>query len=67
MSIDILVGLHVWNTIDKHEVRRGKLREPVAKKTELGWVLSGLCAQQSCFASSHAMVYHGLKGEDAAR
>ena len=63
VSIDVLVGLQVWNTIDKHEVKMGKLREPIAKKTELGWVLSGLCAEQSLFTSSHAMVYHGMKGE----
>ena len=57
------MGLQVWNTIDKHEFRRGGLREPVAKRTELGWVLSGLCAEQSFFTSAHAMVHHTM-GEE---
>ena len=60
VDIDILVGLQVCNTIDKHEFKRGGLREPVAKKTELGWVLSGLCAEQSFFTSAHAMVHQTI-------
>ena len=63
VDIDILVGLQVWNAIDLGEQKRGKPREPIAKKTELGWVLSGLCAEQSFFTSQSCMVHQVMSSE----
>ena len=40
-EIDVLLGLEVVNELDLLERISGGHREPVAKKTRLGWVLSG--------------------------
>ena len=42
MTVDILAGNEICAQILAGKLRRGKLREPQAKLTRLGWVLSGL-------------------------
>ena len=41
-AVDILAGNEICAQILEGQLRRGKLREPQAKLTRLGWVLSGL-------------------------
>ena len=42
LEIDILVGNEICGQILLDKTRRGKKTEPFAKKTKLGWVLSGV-------------------------
>ena len=47
VDIDLLVGLQVWYSIDDGKVKRGNPREPVARKSKLGWILSGVSEHQA--------------------
>ncbi|XP_025264482.1 uncharacterized protein LOC105257606 [Camponotus floridanus] len=59
--VDILLGADVYAMI-LQEGRQGKLREPVAQKTALGWILSGAVGTTS--TSRHASAHHCLVEED---
>ncbi|XP_025267780.1 uncharacterized protein LOC112639101 [Camponotus floridanus] len=59
--VDILLGADVYAMI-LQEGRQGKLREPVAQKTALGWILSGAVGTTS--TSRHASAHHCLVQED---
>ena len=54
VDIDLLLGYGPWFHIDANEMRRGAVKEPVAKKTKLGWILSGL----SEFQAYHSVSVH---------
>ena len=41
LEVDVLIGAHYLWMFQTGDTRRGKSGEPVAIKTELGWVLSG--------------------------
>ncbi|XP_011702560.1 PREDICTED: uncharacterized protein LOC105458737 [Wasmannia auropunctata] len=41
-SIDILLGADIYANILQAGLRKGGPREPVAQKTKLGWILSGI-------------------------
>ena len=56
LEIDILIGSnHLWN-FQEGQVIRGGLKEPVAVKTALGWVLSGPVAVGKSDISDFSLV-----------
>ena len=47
-QIDVLLGADIYSLILEAGIRKGREGEPIAQKTTLGWIISGLATISNC-------------------
>ena len=56
--IDILLGATVYSQIIESSVMKGKPNEPIATRSELGWLLPGELAFKGSHYVTHLSLFH---------
>jgi len=65
-AIDVILGADVYSYLQRDRFCRGRLGEPVAHRTILGWVLTGT-ASSGTHTSSHIQSFHIKVDMDLSR